>query len=113
MNGMETAFVPNTRDAVQLIKLITAVIIAYVYYCASATSKLELLDLKRIVKLPFVEEPFQFGAISDPHAHPNREVRFVWSIRFAHGISTQRDTRSATAGEREHVRGLNTEVIER
>jgi hypothetical protein len=85
---METALVPSAWNIVQLIKLISAMIVAEACYRADAPSKLELLRLKGIVKPPFVEEPFQIGPVGDPHARPDREVRLIWPIRLAHGIST-------------------------
>jgi hypothetical protein len=88
MSEMETAFMPNARDTVQLIKLIAAVIIAYVHNRASTPGKLELLDLKRIMKLPFVEESLQFRSVSDANTRPNGEVSLIRSIHFAHGVST-------------------------
>ena len=88
MKEMKTAFVPNAGDALQLIKLIPTVIITDVHDCAGVTSKFELFGLKRIVKLPFVEEPLQFGSVSDANTRPNREVSLIRSIHVAHGFST-------------------------
>ena len=88
---------PNTRDVLQLIKLIAAVIIACVRYRAGAASKLKLLDLKRIVKLPFPEEALQLGSVPDTNTRPNREICFIRSIHLAHGISTLTRRSSATA----------------
>jgi hypothetical protein len=84
---MKTAFVPNARDALQLIKLIPAVIITDVRNRAGVTGEGELLALKRIMMLPLVEKLFQFGPIGDPHVRPNWEVRLIWSIRLAHGLA--------------------------
>jgi hypothetical protein len=97
---METAFVPNARNALQLIKLIATVIIARVRYRAGAASKLKLRDLKRIVKLPFLEEAFQFRSVPDADTRPDREIRTIWSIHFAHGISTL--TRSRRTFVKDH-----------
>lgn len=85
---VKTAFVPNAWDAVQLIKLIPAMIIADAHYRGHAISKCELLGLKRIVILPLVEKVFQFSLISDSDTRLNREISLIWSIRLAHGIST-------------------------
>jgi hypothetical protein len=109
LNGMKTALVPNTGSAIQLIKLISAVIIADAHNCCGATSKCELLDLKWVVIFPLAEKLFQFSLISDPDPCPNRKISFIRSIRLAHEIRTLTRTRSATPTEDE--RGSEVECF--
>ena len=88
IHGVKTAFVPNARDAIQLVKLIPTMIIADAHDRCGAISKCELLGLKRVVILPLPEKLFQFSLISDPDTRPNWEISLIWSVRLAHGFST-------------------------
>jgi len=100
---------PNARNVVQCIKLVSAVVIANPRHHVDAPGENQLLFLERVMETPIAPKRVKRISVGNPNTPSYPKVGVIRSVDFAHREIGQRDTRSATAPRNE--RGCMLKVV--